>query len=322
MFQKPSKKISIVIPVFDEEKNVGYLIEFLLKNNLIDEIICVNDGSTDKSLKILETFKNKIKLVSFKKNRGKGYALSEGIKKAKGEIVVFLDADLINLTEKHIKDLLSPILFGNKKAVLGFGTPSKNHFFATRSWVKNVTGQRAYYKKDLLSYLTKIAKTKYGVEIYLSSLFSEKDTKMVPLIKLTHLWKHQKHKPRKAIKQYISMGAEVASEMGREKIRKNKAAFVKIKNAELKTISELTDEIKSMSPTKKSTFRFLAKFYPILPIFISFIILTTYLFLSNPKSVEVLPIPVQNELKKFIVMKADLTNISSMFNLSQIKFFQ
>lgn len=213
------KSVSAIIPVFDEEKNISRLIKFLLKVTLIGEIVCVNDGSTDKSLEILKGFGNKIKIISYKNNRGKGYALAEGIKKAKGEITLFLDADLINLTEKHIQNVLSPILSGSKKAILGYGTPGKNHFFASSSIVKRVTGQRAYYRKDLIPHLNKIAKTKYGVEIYLNSLFGEKETKMVPLVKLGHIWKHKKHKTPRALKQYIVMGKEIAQEIGKRELR-------------------------------------------------------------------------------------------------------
>lgn len=247
------KSVSAVIPVFDEEKNIGEIVAFLLKNPLLDEIICVNDGSTDKSLKILLQFKEEIKIINLEKNHGKGFAVCEGIKKAKGEILLFLDADLINLKEKHIKDLLEPILNGAKKAVLGYGTPSKNHLFSSRAFVKSVTGQRAYYKKDILPHLSKMAKTRYGVEIYLNSLFKKKQTAMVPLIRLSHIWKHKKHSPQKAFKQYIQMGTEVASQLGKEKVLKNKT-FGKIKKAADQITDDITDEIKDeINEFKKKT---------------------------------------------------------------------
>lgn len=216
-----NKTVSAIIPVFDEEKNIARIIKFLLKNSSINEIICVNDGSTDKSLEILNKFRTKIKIINYKKNHGKGHALAKGVKKAKSEIILFLDADLINLTEKHIDSILLPILKGKKRAVLGYGTPKINHFIASRGLVKSVTGQRAYFRKDLLPHLKKMAKTRFGVEIYLSSIFSKKETKMVPLVKLTHVWKHKKHKPQKALKQYIIMGTEIAQEIGRRELREH-----------------------------------------------------------------------------------------------------
>jgi len=243
------KKVSAIIPIFDEEKNIAKLLEFLLGTSIFYEIICVNDGSTDKSLDILKEFKKNIKIVNFRKNYGKGHALAGGIKKANGEIVVFLDADLINLTQKHLKKLILPILKGEKKAVLGYGTPRRNHFFASHPLVQMVTGQRAYEKKSLMPYLGKIAKTRYGVEIFLSSLFPKEDIVSIPLIKLTHIWKHKKHKPQKAIKQYIQMGAEVATEFGKQKIKSNFNLLSRSANLELfkEIAEEITTEIKELS---------------------------------------------------------------------------
>ena len=211
--------VSAIVPAFDEEKNIAKTIKFLLEDSLINEVICVNDGSTDSSFEIINSFKNKIKTINLKENHGKGKALSEGIKKAKGEIVLFIDADLINFTHKHVKMILSPLLKGEKKVVLGYGTPKKNHFFASSSLVKGNTGQRAYFRQDLLPYLGKIAKKKYGVEVYLNTLFNKNDVKMIPLVKMTHIWKHKKHPPQKAIKQYIKMGTEIAKEVGKREFR-------------------------------------------------------------------------------------------------------
>lgn len=214
-----NKTVSAIVPVFDEEKNIEKTIKFLLKNPLITKVICVNDGSSDTSLQIMKNFQNKIKIVNLKKNYGKGKALSVGIKKAESEIVLFLDADLINFTKKHLELILLPLFKKQKRAVLGFGTPKKTHFFSSSSLVKGNTGQRAYFREDLIPYLKTMAKKKYGVEIYLNGLFKKEDVKMVPLIKVTHIWKHKKHPPQKAIKQYIKMGTEIAKEVGKRELR-------------------------------------------------------------------------------------------------------
>ena len=219
---KIRKIISVVVPVFNEEKTVKKVFETLLKSSLINEIIAVNDGSTDKSLDLLRDFKKQIKLISYKKNHGKGYALAQGLKKAKNEIVIFLDSDLVGLSVEHVQALLSPFNDKRIKAVLGYSMPRKNHFFAKSFISINVTGQRSYYKKDLLPHLGEIAKTKYGVEIFLNSLFKRKETKKIPLINLTHVWTYQKYKPHKALRQYFKLGTEIAKEVGKTKFKEYK----------------------------------------------------------------------------------------------------
>jgi glycosyltransferase involved in cell wall biosynthesis len=93
-------KISVVIPVFNEEDSIKELygqISTALKNQKKYEIIFINDGSSDKSEKAIIDLSNKdkrVKLISFYRNFGKSAALSEGFKYASGEIIITMDADL------------------------------------------------------------------------------------------------------------------------------------------------------------------------------------------------------------------------------------
>ena len=89
------KKISIIVPVFNEEKNLNKLFQKLLNlkfNKNKKEIVAINDGSTDNSFNILKKFK-KIKVLN-QRNQGKGKAVQSGISKATGEHVVVQDSDL------------------------------------------------------------------------------------------------------------------------------------------------------------------------------------------------------------------------------------
>ncbi len=93
--------ISIVVPVFNEEESVDAFYKELTKIipsfKEISEILFVDDGSTDKSLQILKSFKTKnknVRVFSFRRNLGKSEALTFGFEKAKGDTIVTLDADL------------------------------------------------------------------------------------------------------------------------------------------------------------------------------------------------------------------------------------
>ena len=93
--------VSIIIPLYNEEESLLALydkITNVLKNeNLSYEIIFIDDGSKDDSLNILKNLHSKdknIKIYSFQKNYGKSAALSQGFKKASGDIVITMDADL------------------------------------------------------------------------------------------------------------------------------------------------------------------------------------------------------------------------------------
>jgi len=117
--------ISFIFPIYNEEKRLKTLFKNIIryeKRNNGNEFIFVNDGSNDKSLKyILDFIKNKkYKLVSYKKNMGKGYALKMGVKEAKKDWILTLDTDLsvkliqINNWFKIYKLKYNTVYFGSR----------------------------------------------------------------------------------------------------------------------------------------------------------------------------------------------------------------
>jgi len=204
--------ISVIVPVYNEEQTVSEVVSNLLSNPYFYEVICVNDGSTDESLRELEKFRDRIKLISFTENQGKGQALGAGIERAKGDFVAFIDADLTNLSEVHIEALLSPILRGEADAVLGYAKRGEMPNLAA-----HLTGQRVYYKEDLLPFLDQIARSRFGVEVLLNDIFRDKRVMMVPLQDLIGLTKAEKRSPLLAVIEYVEEVNEILSQLLRMK---------------------------------------------------------------------------------------------------------
>jgi dolichol-phosphate mannosyltransferase len=121
-------KLSIIIPVYNEEKTVVPLLKKVIAVKLPvskKEIIVVNDGSNDSTLtkiKKLQSASNRFTLINLKQNQGKGAAVRKGIQKAKGDYIIIQDADL-EYDPSDIKKLLKPI-FSNKAEVV-YGTRLK-----------------------------------------------------------------------------------------------------------------------------------------------------------------------------------------------------
>jgi dolichol-phosphate mannosyltransferase len=117
-------KLSIIIPVYNEEKTVALILKKISKATFKDvekEIIVIDDGSTDASATIISGFKFTTANVSFikhKKNLGKGAAVRTGIKNATGEYIIIQDADL-EYDPTEIGKLLEPIKSGIAKVVYG-----------------------------------------------------------------------------------------------------------------------------------------------------------------------------------------------------------
>lgn len=115
------KKLSIIIPIYNEQNTIKEIIEKVLnvKLPLEKEIIVVDDGSTDRSVEVVKEFRdNMIQLHCSMINFGKGAAVRVGFKYATGDIIIIQDADL-ELEPSEYPILLEPILSGKSDVVYG-----------------------------------------------------------------------------------------------------------------------------------------------------------------------------------------------------------
>jgi len=119
--KKTMKKISVTIgiPAFNEEKNIGNLLKSILAQRLmhasLDEIIIISDGSTDKTVKKIKEIRDeRITVHEGKKRVGKPQRLNQLFKLAKGDIIVLLDSD-INFTSPAVLEHLLIKFWRSKK---------------------------------------------------------------------------------------------------------------------------------------------------------------------------------------------------------------
>ncbi|MCL5406893.1 MAG: glycosyltransferase family 2 protein [Patescibacteria group bacterium] len=115
-------KLSIIIPVFNEEKNIREVIS-QVKNipiSMQKEIIIVDDGSKDKTREILQSYSKdpSVKTIFQDKNLGKGSAIRRGLEEAKGDFIVIQDADMEYSVADYPK-LLKPFLLEKAQVVYG-----------------------------------------------------------------------------------------------------------------------------------------------------------------------------------------------------------
>jgi len=204
-------KLSILVPAYNEGPRIGVVLNVLCsyKPNIRKRVIVIDDGSNDNTASIAEQFP--VELVSFKINRGKGAALQAGIDYAvKADYWLFIDADLINLTHRHLDDLLIPLI-KDKRVAMTVGvfrggrpiTDLAHRFFGI------LNGQRGF-AGSFIEKLPDLSWSRFGVEIFISKYAAwQKYTVTYPYLKgLTHHMKEAKYGLLKGLFERFKMYKE------------------------------------------------------------------------------------------------------------------
>ena len=117
-------KLSIIIPVFNEEKTISEMLKRVNEikiSGVEKQIIVVNDGSTDATAFEIRNSKSEIRnfnIINHEKNMGKGAAVRTGIENATGDYIIIQDADL-EYDPKDIEKLIKPVQDGIAEVVYG-----------------------------------------------------------------------------------------------------------------------------------------------------------------------------------------------------------
>lgn len=206
------KKVSAIICAYNEENTIKDVILSVSKSIIVSEIIVVNDGSSDKTKQIIEELKKEVEItdIHFSENKGKGYAMAIGVEYATFEIIVFVDADLSNITTTHISQLINPFINNEADMVLGYSTV--NILSQEVNPLKILTGERSLLKEDILPILDKMKESHFGIEtlLYFFYISLGKTLKFLRMDEMKHNDKYKKMTTLKATTSYINEGWEIA----------------------------------------------------------------------------------------------------------------
>jgi glycosyltransferase involved in cell wall biosynthesis len=244
--RKKRKKISLVIPTLNEEATIDKTITTfksrLIENfPLIDEIVVIDSGSSDKTEEIVR--KKSVKfyraekiLKKFSRARGKGENLWKALYVTKGDIILYVDADIGNIHPRFAYGLLGPLLVDDKigytksfyryylkdgeaETIRGWGRmtellirPAINMFFPHLSGIIQPSSGQFAGRREILEKVPFF--TSYGVELGLLidiyERFGLKSIAQVDLVKVTHRHRDQEYKGKMAfgILQVLSKRAD------------------------------------------------------------------------------------------------------------------
>ncbi len=165
-------KISVIIPVYNEQKTINEIIKKVRNTNIVDEIIVIDDASSDGTKQILEEEHKvgSIKVYYHKQNKGKGASIRTGLKYATGDIIIFQDADL-EYDPVEYAELIKPIRNGFADVVYGSrmlgGKPQRVYMF----WHK--VGNRFLTHLANFLYNTTLSDMETGYKIFKKTIIKD-----------------------------------------------------------------------------------------------------------------------------------------------------
>lgn len=194
-------KILVVVPVYNEEDIIKDTIDGLKKIDLIDEIVIVNDGSTDNTASVIKDLG--VSIITMVKNQGKGYAMKKAIEEMSYDYIAFVDGDL-GFTSVEVEKLIKPVVLGEvdftiakfpkisdvSKTKGGFGfvktLAKKGVYLYTKKEIDtSLSGQRVYKKRVIEN--MKYIPSDYGIEVAMTiqALSAGYTFKEIP-VRMTH----------------------------------------------------------------------------------------------------------------------------------------
>jgi len=183
---------AIIIPAYNEEKNITGILSVLKQFRGIYEMLVVNDGSTDKTSDI--AISHDFRVLELKQNMGKSYAMWMGLKNTQAPVILFLDADLIGIKGEFIENLIVPVCEDKADMTLGIFTSGRGITDLAQKLAPFLTGQRASKRWILESLPQEDWTTGFGIEIALTRFAKDNNLRLleVYLHNATHAMKEEK----------------------------------------------------------------------------------------------------------------------------------
>jgi len=211
------KQIVAIIPAHNEVGRVGDVVRVIKSMAAISRVVVVDDGSTDGTSEAAEIAGAEV--IKLNKNVGKAAAMNEGIIQTTAPIILFLDADLMNLDEKHVLDLLAPVLNNEVEMTMGIFRNGRFRTDIAHRISPGLSGQRAmirevWHRLDTSRPMEKIG---YGIERELQDLVrDEKATlKVIEWEGVSQRTKEEKLGTQKGLKLRMKMYVDIVKTWGK-----------------------------------------------------------------------------------------------------------
>jgi glycosyltransferase involved in cell wall biosynthesis len=207
-------KVAVIVPAYNEENRVGSVLEVLRQVEAIDEIIVVNDGSSDGTSSAAAVY-SEVRVIDREKNGGKGAAMQMGLDATNADIITFIDADLVGMTISHIESLILPLV-EDRELMMTVGV-FKGGRVATdlaQAIVPVISGQRAV-RREFFEGLGKMDEMGFGVEIAITKHAKQNNYKVIEVVlpEASQVMKEEKMGLVPGLKTRMKMYSDIAKQI-------------------------------------------------------------------------------------------------------------
>jgi glycosyltransferase involved in cell wall biosynthesis len=137
--------VSVVIPAFDEVETIGASVDAALHHPKVDEVLVIDDGSSDGTGVAAE--RAGARVIRLEPNRGKAAALDAGVRAARHDVILFLDADVIGHTDQTLTRIMQPVLDGRYEMFVGIHTRRTLWLNRILHFFPIISGERAITRR-------------------------------------------------------------------------------------------------------------------------------------------------------------------------------
>lgn len=205
-------RVSAVIAAYNEEGTLADVLRALTASPLIDEVIVVSDGSTDRTVEIARSFDG-VRTIALHRNQGKGYAMRVGVDNASHDVLFFCDGDMYNVSDAHIEALVLPVLRDECDMNIGVRNrgPLLNFFHLQMQCGPVLSGIRVM-RRDVFDAVPSQYQARYKIEAALNCFCSRSGFRQRHTIihNLNHVLKESKRGLYEGLRARGKMSREVA----------------------------------------------------------------------------------------------------------------
>jgi len=206
-------RASAVIPAYNEAEHIERVLVPLRDAPQLKQIIVVDDGSVDDTAAVVSAHHerdNRIQLVRLEHNVGKGGAVMAGIRASSNDLLVLLDADLINLRAEHVRALMQPVQQYRCAMSLGIFKNGRQQTNWSHRYFYFLSGQRCL-RWSAFRHAVPFHKARWGIEMALNLVAWRRDlhVQKVPWDSVSHTMRLEKRAGLRKYWTYVEMWSDI-----------------------------------------------------------------------------------------------------------------